>query len=123
MAPKQLLLKNKSLIFQLLLKKLVETITSDNGKEFSLHQKIVQKLDADFYFENPYSPWERGLNEYNNKLIRQYLPEKTDFNVIPNKHINLIIRKLNNRSRKLLGYRTPNEVFLTNFKPNIALIS
>lgn len=104
-------------------KQLVKTITSDNGKEFALHQKIAQKLDADFYFANPYSPWERGLNEYNNKLIRQYLPKKTDFNVISNKHINMIISKLNNRPRKLLGYRTPNEVFLTNFKPNVALIS
>ena len=84
---------------------------------------IVQKLYAYFYFENPFSPWVRGLNEYNNKLISQYLPRKTDFNVISNKHINMIIRKLNNRPRKLLGYRTPNEVFLTNFKPNVPLIS
>ena len=104
-------------------KQLVETITSDNGKEFALHQKIAQKLEADFYFANPYSPWERGLNEYNNKLIRQYLPKKTDFNLISYKHINMIISKLNNRPRKLLGYKTPNEVFLTNFKPNVALIS
>ena len=37
-------------------KKLVKTITSDNGKEFALHQKIAKKLDADFYFANPYSP-------------------------------------------------------------------
>ena len=86
-------------------------------------KKQRKKLDADFYFTNPYSPRERGLNEYNNKLIRQYLSKKTDFNVISNKHINMIIRKLNNRSRKLLRYRTSNEVFLTNFKPNIAPIS
>lgn len=102
-------------------KDLVKTITSDNGKEFAKHQQIAQKLEADFFFADPYSPWQRGLNEYNNKLIRQYLPKKTDFNLISNNTINMIIRKLNNRPRKLLGYKTPNEVFLTNFKPSVAL--
>lgn len=104
-------------------KQLVKTITSDNGKEFALHQLIADKLQADFYFANPYSPWQRGLNEYQNKLIRQYLPKKTDFNTINQQTINMIIKKLNNRPRKTLGYKTPNEVFLTNFKPNVALIT
>lgn len=99
-------------------KKYVKTITSDNGKEFTLHQEIAEKLNADFYFADPYSPWQRGLNEYNNKLIRQYLPKKTDFNLISNDYINMIISKLNNRPRKLLDYKTPNEVFLINFNQN-----
>ena len=101
----------------------VKTITSDNGKEFAEHQTIAQKLEADFFFADPYSPWQRGLNEYNNKLIRQYLPKKTDFNLINNQTINLIIRKLNNRPRKLLGYKTPNEIFLANFNQSVALIN
>jgi len=96
-------------------KELVKTITSDNGKEFAKHQEIASKLETDFYFAEPYSPWQRGLNEYNNKLIRQYLPKKTDFDLINNNTIYMIIRKLNNRPRKLLGYKTPNEVFLNNF--------
>lgn len=104
-------------------KKLVKTITSDNGKEFAKHQEIAKKLEADFYFAEPYSPWQRGLNEYNNKLIRQYLPKKTDFNLINNKTINMIISKLNNRPRKLLGYKTPNEIFLANFNQVVALIN
>lgn len=103
-------------------KELVKTITSDNGKEFTNHQEISKKLQADFYFAEPYSPWQRGLNEYNNKLIRQYLPKKTDFNLIDNKAINMIISNLNSRPRKLLGYKTPNEVFLTNFNQTVALI-
>ena len=98
-------------------KVMVKTITSDNGKEFTLHQTIAKKLDADFFFAQPYSPWQRGLNEYQNKLIRQYLPKKTDFREITQNTINMIIKKLNNRPRKSLGYRTPNEVFLTNFNP------
>lgn len=104
-------------------KELVRTITSDNGKEFAQHQRIAEKLQSDFYFADPYSPWQRGLNEYNNKLIRQYLPKKTDFNLIDNKTISMIINKLNNRPRKLLGYKTPNEVFLTIFNPAVALIN
>lgn len=104
-------------------KKLVKTITSDNGKEFAKHQEISKKLATEFYFADPYSPWQRGLNEYNNKLIRQYLPKKTDFNTIDSKTINMIISKLNNRPRKLLGYKTPNEVFLANFNQNVALVN
>lgn len=104
-------------------KKLVKTITSDNGKEFTKHQEIAKKLEADFYFAEPYSPWQRGLNEYNNKLIRQYLPKKTNFNLISNQTINMIISKLNNRPRKLLGYKTPNEIFLANFNQVVALIN
>ena len=104
-------------------KTLVKTITSDNGKEFAKHQEIAEKLETDFYFADPYSPWQRGLNEYNNKLIRQYLPKKTDFNLINNNTINVIISKLNNRPRKLLGYKTPNEVFLSNFNQSVALIN
>ena len=104
-------------------KELVKTITSDNGKEFAKHQEISRKLETGFYFADPYSPWQRGLNEYNNKLIRQYLPKKTDFKLISNTSINKIISKLNNRPRKLLGYKTPNEVFLTNFNQTVALIT
>lgn len=104
-------------------KEQVKTITSDNGKEFAKHQEIAKKLETDFYFADPYSPWQRGLNEYNNKLIRQYLPKKTDFNLINNKTINMIISKLNNRPRKLLGFKTPNEVFLANFNQPVALVN
>lgn len=104
-------------------KDFVKTITSDNGKEFTEHQSIAKKLKANFFFADPYSPWQRGLNEYNNKLIRQYLPKKTDFNLINYQTINMIISKLNNRPRKLLDYKTPNEVFLTNFNPSVALIN
>ncbi len=57
-------------------------------------------------------------NGVNKILIRQYLPKKTDFNLISNEYINMIINKLNNRPRKLLGYKTPNEVFLINFNQN-----
>jgi transposase, IS30 family len=54
----------------------VKSITSDNGSEFAWHEKIAKKLQTQFFFAHPYSSWERGLSEYSNKLIRQYIPKK-----------------------------------------------
>ncbi len=97
----------------------VKTITSDNGREFARHQHIAAQLKADFYFAHPYSSWERGLNENTNGLVRQYFPKKHDFTTITDKEINHVVKRLNNRPRKTLGYRTPNEVFFK--QPLVAL--
>ena len=90
----------------------VLTITSDNGLEFAGHQYIAKKLKADYYFAHPYSYWERGLNEYQNKLIRQYIPKGSNFNNYTYLQIIDIQKQLNQRPRKKLQFRTPNEVFL-----------
>jgi len=97
----------------------VKTITSDNGREFAKHQSIAQQLKADFYFAHPYSSWERGLNENTNGLVRQYFPKKHDFVTITDTEINRVMERLNNRPRKTLGYKTPNEVFFK--RPLVAL--
>ena len=89
----------------------IETITSDNGFEFSNHKSISNSLDCDYYFCHPYSSWERGLNEYTNGLIRQYIPKGTSFKHITTEYIQEIEDKLNNRPRKSLNWKTPNEVF------------
>ena len=89
----------------------IQTITSDNGLEFSNHKNISQALDCEYYFCHPYSSWERGLNEYTNGLIRQYIPKGTSFENITQEYIKMIEDKLNNRPRKSLNWRTPNEVF------------
>lgn len=89
----------------------VKTITSDNGKEFALHQEISQILAADFYFCHPYCSWERGINENTNGLVRQYFPKQMKFATITDRDIKLAEDKLNNRPRKTLGYQTPNEVY------------
>ena len=87
------------------------TITSDNGKEFSYHQEISKELETDFYFAHPYRSCERGLNEHTNGLIREYFPKKTEFKDITKKQIIEVQHKLNSRPRKILGYKTPAEVF------------
>ena len=100
----------------------VHTLTSDNGKEFADHKNIADKLNADFYFAHPYASWERGLNENTNGLIRQYFPKGSDFTTITQKEINQTMDKLNNRPRKCLGMKTPNQVFL-GINPPVALAS
>lgn len=89
----------------------VLTLTSDNGREFSDHEKIAEKLAASFYFCHPYSSWERGLNENTNGLLRQYFPKQTELAKISHWQIRQVERKLNNRPRKTLNYQTPNEVY------------
>ena len=93
------------------LKSKIHTITSDNGLEFSNHKNISEALDCEHYFCHPYSSWERGLNEYTNGLIRQYIPKGTSFDSITSKYIKMIENKLNNRPRKALNWKTPNEAF------------
>lgn len=100
----------------------VHTLTSDNGKEFAKHQAIADKLEAKFYFAHPYASWERGLNENTNGLIRQYFPKSRDFKTITQKEIRQVMDKLNNRPRKCLGIKTPNQVFL-GINPPVALAS
>ena len=89
----------------------VHTITVDNGKEFCEHQLIAVGLQARIYFAHPYSSWERGLNENTNGLVRQYFPKKYEFANISDDDLQRAEDLLNNRPRKTLGYRTPNEVF------------
>ena len=81
-------------------KKHVLTITSDNGTEFAEHRIIAEKLHADFYFAHPYSSWERGLNEYTNKLIRQYVPKKQSFENYNDQYIKEVQYKINRRPRE-----------------------
>ena len=90
----------------------VKTITSDNGKEFALHQTIAKALNIEYYFAKPYHSWERGANENMNGLIRQYAPKKIEFSYLSKKTPQYIEHQLNNRPRKTLGYFTPYEVHL-----------
>lgn len=89
----------------------VHTITSDNGSEFAKHEEISLALDTDFYFAHPYSSWERGLNENTNGLVRQYIKKGAELINITDVDLDIIARKLNDRPRKTLGYKTPKEVF------------
>lgn len=87
------------------------TITADNGKEFAEHERIAKDLQTDVFFAHTYSSWERATNENTNGLIRQYFPKKKSFASITDQEIERAQRRLNNRPRKCLDFKTPNQVF------------
>ncbi|WP_201258042.1 IS30 family transposase [Syntrophotalea acetylenivorans] len=99
----------------------VHRLTSDNGKKFAQHKDIAEALIADFYFARTYASWERGSNEDMNGLIRQYFPKDCDLRAVTDEEIQFAMERLNNRPRKCLGYRTPNEVFFS--KESVSLAS
>ena len=92
-------------------KEFTHTITNDNGKEFALHEKVAKKLQAGVFFAHPYASWERGLNEYTNKLIRQYFPKNIKLTNIKQQDILLVMNKFNNRPRKKLKFKIPRKIF------------
>lgn len=92
------------------LKDIVHTITADNGKEFAYHKEISKALSAEVYFANPYSSWERGLNENTNGLLRQYFPKETDFKGVTQQQVRRAVNRLNSRPRKGLDYKTPRQL-------------
>ena len=100
---------------------LVHTLTYDNGKEFAYHQTISKELNAQGYFAHPYHSWERGLNENTNGLIR-HLPKSADFRPLTIEQVRSIMKQLNNRPRKCLGFKTPNQLF-SGINPPVALTS
>lgn len=88
-----------------------KSMTYDRGSEMARHHELTKRLDMPVYFCDPYSPWQRGTNENTNGLIRQYLPKGTDLSQVTQQQLSEIEFKLNNRPRKVLGFRTPLEVF------------
>ena len=90
--------------------KSIKTITSDNGTEFAYHQKISQILAVPWFFADPYCSQQRGCNENQNGLIRQYFKRNTDLNLISQHAINQVQNKLNNRPRKKNNYVSPTKL-------------
>lgn len=87
------------------------TITLDNGKEFSEHERLAKAIDMVIFFAHPYHSWERGLNEHTNGLLRQYLPKNMRLDYLTPKQRVIYVEKINNQPRKSLNYQTPREVF------------
>jgi IS30 family transposase len=87
------------------------TMTHDNGKEISNHEQITEQTGIVVYCATPYRSWERPLNEHTNGLLRQYYPKGTNFKNVTQRQLDIVVEAINNRPRKVLNYRTPNEVF------------
>lgn len=89
----------------------VHTITVDNGTEFHDYVALERATGTRFYFATPHHAWERGTNENTNGLIRQYLPKRQSMAHLTQHACDRIALKLNQRPRKRLGYRTPEECY------------
>jgi IS30 family transposase len=98
-------------IFNFLPRHAVKTITADNGSEFAYHYKLEMETGIKTYFADPYSSFQRGTNEHFNGRLRKYLPKRTSFADLFDEELQDIIDEINNRPRKILGWRTPVEVF------------
>ena len=87
------------------------TFTLDNGTEFSDWERLEKKTGAIVYFAYPYHFWERGTNENTNGLLRQYFPKSMDFNLITHEELRRVVKRLNDRPRKRLKFKTPRTIF------------
>lgn len=90
-----------------------QSVTFDNGSEFSGHRQLTDRLGLAVYFAEPYKAWQRGSNENTNGLLRQYFPKGIDFKRITAREVARVEQLLNERPRRRLGYQTPNEVIAT----------
>lgn len=95
-------------------KEMVKTITFDRGKEFSGYLKIEEKLECKTYFCDPYCAWQKGTNENTNGLLREYYPKGMDLSEVNEEELELVQSRLNNRPRKCINFKTPNEELFGN---------
>ncbi|WP_130871337.1 IS30 family transposase, partial [Intestinimonas massiliensis (ex Afouda et al. 2020)] len=90
------------------------SITTDNGSEFlqydQLRRSIYTGTRFDVYYCHSYAAWEKGTNENHNRMIRRFFPKGTDFSKVTKKRIAEIQDWMNGYPRKILGWRTPEEM-------------
>lgn len=90
----------------------LETVTPDRGKEFANHREVSRALGGvPFYFCQPHHPWQKPTVENTNGLIREFFPKGTDFSRVTDEEVQEVFEKINDRPRKVLGFRTANEVY------------
>lgn len=97
----------------------VQSLSFDNGSEFAEFRRVEKELDAPIYFAEPHKPWQRGTNENTNDLLRFFFPKGFDFRTVTQEDVDFVVDLINNRPRKCLGYRTPNEVFEDELQKNV----
>lgn len=105
-----------------------KSITFDNGVEFldwsSIETSLLKKADkrTTTYYTHAYSSWERGSNENHNRMIRRFIPKGMDISKVSDVRIKQIEEWMNNYPRKILGYKTPNELVSQSYTANRDLV-
>ena len=89
----------------------VESISLDNGVEFAEHETIEKSLQTKVYFADPHCPWQRGSNENINGLLRFFFPRSSNFREITQERVDEVVKLINGRPRKCLGWLTPEEIY------------
>jgi IS30 family transposase len=89
------------------------SLTWDRGIEMTRHRQFTTRTKVPVYFCDARSPWQRGLNENTNGLLRQYLPKKADLSGFSAADLLAVAAELNGRPRRALGWHTPREVMAT----------
>ena len=90
----------------------VNSISLDNGSEFSEFRILEKNVKAPVYFAEPHKPWQRGTNENTNDLLRFFFPKGCDFHAISQAQLDAVVDLINNRPRKCLGWKSPKEIFV-----------
>lgn len=98
-------------------KKIFKTMTTDNGHEFLNYDNIERsqydrrKKRTVVYYTDPYSSWQKGMNENCNGILRRFIPKGTDLNKITKEKLDKVLKKINGKPRKILGFISAEERF------------
>ena len=97
-------------------KEVFKTITTDNGVNFIRYEEIErskykEEKRFEIYYTDPYSAWQKGMNENCNGILRRFIPKGSKIRNISEYEIEMIEYKINNKPRKKLGFRKAEDLF------------
>lgn len=97
-------------------REIFRSITIDNGSEFADCNGIERSCltggkRTTCYYCHPYSSWERGSNENQNRMIRRHFPKGTSFDKVTNSAVKKVQEWLNSYPREILGWGSSGNLF------------
>ena len=104
----------------------IKTIQTDNGREFcndreqkkSLFERVIESLRIEYIRTRPYSPWQNGVVERSHKIDNELFYSRRRFKSEEEiyKSFKRYSARTNNIARRVLGFKTPNEMVENYFK-------